>query len=311
MRKIFAKYLFKLIGRFTSQTKTNFDDQLLAAFERPVRALLLFLGFYLGLMILPLSNSMDIFINKVFRSLIIFFFAWGSYDLVGTDTVLWGEYKRKMRMDNILISFFSRVIRFIILAITLVLVANEWNYDVNGFIAGLGLGGLAFALAAKDMLANIFGGIVIIMERPFSIGDWVETPRVEGVVEDISFRSTKFRNASQALVTVPNSTLAAEPISNLSKMGMRLLKFNIKVPYTTPPEKMKACIYQINELLQNHPAVKKQNIQAYFEKIGDKSMEILISCYTGSVIKSEYLAVKEEINYKILEILAHEEVELI
>ena len=99
------------------------------------------------------------------------------------------------------------------------MVAQEWDYRIDGFIAGLGLGGLAFSLAAKDTLSNVFGGLVVILDKPFSIGDWIKTPSVEGTVEDISFRSTKVRTFAQALVTVPNATLANEPVTNWTRMG--------------------------------------------------------------------------------------------
>src|SRR5699024_1747974 len=106
-------------------------------------------------------------------------------------------------------------------AIGISIIAQEFNYNIGGVVAGLGLGGLAFALAAQDALANLFGGFVIITERPFSIEDWIQTPSVEGVVEDITFRSTKIRTFDQALVTVSNSTFDEEGITNCSRKSKR------------------------------------------------------------------------------------------
>ena len=90
-------------------------------------------------------------------------------------------------------------------------IAEEFNYNVIGFVGGLGLFGLAFALTAKDTISNFFGGVIIITEKPFTIGDWILTPSVEGTVETITFRSTKIRTFAQGLVTVPNAKLAREP----------------------------------------------------------------------------------------------------
>ncbi|MFP3359363.1 mechanosensitive ion channel family protein, partial [Planococcus sp. SIMBA_143] len=129
------------------------------------------------------------------------------------------NHKYNVKIDHILIPFFSKALRLIIVAIGISVIAQEFEYDINGFVAGLGIGGLAFALAAKDALANLFGGIIIITEKPFTIGDWIKTPSVEGTIEDISFRSTKVRTFAQALVTVPNATLSNEAITNWSKMG--------------------------------------------------------------------------------------------
>src|SRR5699024_8380039 len=102
----------------------------------------------------------------------------------------------KVKIDDILVPFLSKGIRFIIIALSISVIAEEFDYDVNGFVAGLGLGGLAFALAAKDMIANLFGGVVIVTEKPFNVCDLILTPYVEGTVDDITFRSTTVRNLS-------------------------------------------------------------------------------------------------------------------
>ena len=207
LESVIYRYILPILLRYTSRTSTKVDDKLVLAFVKPIRLLILVLGIYAALMYLPLSNSLDLFVSRFFRSLLIVILAWGASDIAGTDSVLSEKFREKLQLDSILVAFFLNVVKFIILALAIVLIAHEWDYDVNGFIAGLGLGGLAFALAAKDALANIFGGIVIIMEKPFTIGDWVETHDVEGMVEEISFRSTRFRTVTQALVTVPTPTL--------------------------------------------------------------------------------------------------------
>jgi len=310
LNRVFGRYVVAVLLKVTNHTDSEFDDKVIKAFEKPIRFLLIFTGLYLALRYLPLSVNADIFINRLFRSLLIVCLGWGIYELAGTNSVLSDEFKEKLKMDNILISFFSKVIRFVIIAITFVLVANEWNYDINGFVAGLGLGGLAFALAAKDMLANIFGGIVIIMEKPFSIGDWIITPSVEGVVEDISFRSTRIREPSQALVTVPNSTLASENIRNMSKMQKRRLDFYIGLSYSTPPEKIRACVDNIDAMLRNHPEIHQETIIVNFEKYSESSLDVLVHCFTNTTVRAEYLKVRQDVNFKIMEILAQEGVEI-
>jgi len=261
-------------------------------------------------MYLPLSASLDIFISQFFRSLLIMILAWGASDIAGTDSVLSLEFKEKLQLDSILVAFFLKVVKFIIYALAIVLIAHEWDYDVNGFIAGLGLGGLAFALAAKDALANIFGGIVIIMEKPFSIGDWVQTPDVEGTVEEISFRSTRFRTVTQALVTVPNSNLANKPITNLSRMGKRQVKFTLSIDYAGPRDKIEQFIQEIRNLLKSNPAIHPQTILVYLENINVNSLDILFYFFTNTTNWEEYLTVKENINYQIMDIMAEKKLPL-
>lgn len=307
---IFSRYLFPVVLHLISQNGTKIDDKILAAYEKPIRALLLILGFYLTLRYFPLSQAQDVFLSQFFRSMLIIIVAWGANVMAGTDSVLSEEFKEKLKIDSILIPFFSKIIKFIIWSMAIVLVAHEWNYDVNGFIAGLGLGGLAFALAAKDALANIFGGIVIIMEKPFSIGDWVQTPSVEGTVESISFRSTRFRTFTQSLVTVPNSTLANQPITNCSRMGKRRVRFTLSIDYTGPRDKIEKCVQEIRDMLKNHSDINPETILVCLETINVNSLDILVYYFTATTNWEEYMAVKEDINFRIMDILAKQNISL-
>jgi MscS family membrane protein len=184
LRKAFTRYFFGWIMRIASRTETNIDEKILKAFYKPFQALFLIAGLYLALLYLPLNQVQNDFISQLFRSGIVIVITWGIYALLGADSLLSQEIKEKYNISDILLVFLSRVVRFVLIALALVIIVQEWDYEVNGFIAGLGLGGLAFALAAQDMLANIFGGIIIVVEKPFSIGDWIATPSVEGIVEE-------------------------------------------------------------------------------------------------------------------------------
>ena len=132
------------------------------------------------------------------------------------------------------IRFLERIYKAVILLFAGVLVVTEIGYNVNSLIAGLGLGGLTFALAAQDSASNFFGGLVIIFEKPFELGDWISTASLEGSVEDITFRSTKIRTLANALTVVPNSKLCGEPITNWTRMKMRLAQFTLGLTYGTP-----------------------------------------------------------------------------
>jgi MscS family membrane protein len=308
--KIISGYIIKIILKFTSRNQSHLDNKIIQAFQKPLRYFIIFLGTYLALIYLPLSTAQDLFVYKIFRSAIIILLAWGFYELAGTHSAMSDEMKTKLKIDDILLSFFSKVIRFVIVALTIVLCASEWNYDINGFIAGLGLGGLAFALAAKDALANIFGGIVIIMEKPFSIGDWVFTPSVEGSVEDISFRSTRFRTSAQALVTVPNSTLANEAITNWSRMGKRRVSFYLELNYATPVEKIERVVARISEILVEHPEIHADNILVSFESFKESSLEILVQYFTKTTDAAENLKIREGINLKIMQLMHDEDISI-
>lgn len=185
---------------------------------------------------------------------------------------------------------------------------QEWGYDVKGFITGLGLGGLAFALAAQDTLSNIFAGVVIITDKPFSIGDWIKTPDVEGTVEDINFRNTRIRTFSQALVTVPNAKLTSSTITNWSKMGKRRVTFNLGVTYGTSREKLEICVKEIKNMLEKHPDIHKETINVTFDSFGSSSLDIFLYFFTNTTNWSEFMKIKEDVNFKILCILEKEDV---
>lgn len=310
--KIFTSYILKILLKITEKTKTTLDNQIVIAFEKPFKLLFIFLGIYFAFLYLPLQPSQDILLSRFFRSSLIFLLALGFYNFASNQIVFAEEVGNifNVKIDKILIPLISKAIQVIIVFLAIVIIAQEWDYDVNGFIAGLGLGGLAFALAAQDTLSNIFGGIVIITDKPFSIGDWILTPSVEGTVEDINFRSTKVRTFAQAVVTVPNSKLANEPITNWSKMGKRRINFNLGVTYSTSKDKLEKCVKQIEEMLRNDPGIHDETIFVRFDSFGNNSLNIFIYCFTNTTVWGEFLKVKESVNYKIMDILEKEGVEV-
>ncbi|MEW6622795.1 MAG: mechanosensitive ion channel family protein [Bacillota bacterium] len=308
LRKLFARYIFKILLGFSKKTKTDMDTKLLLSFEKPLQIFFVILGIYLSFRYLPLTEYQEALAVHFFRTSIIILTAWGFYNFTGTCSGLFNKIQEKLdiQMDKILIPFLSKILRFLILFIAGVLIADEWGFEISTFIAGLGLGGLAFALAAKDTASNMFGGVVIILDKPFSIGDWIETPTVEGTVEDISFRSTKVRTFAHALVTVPNSTLANQPITNWTRMGKRRITFNLGVTYSTPRDKLEKVVNDIRDMLETHPEIHKQTIFVHFDKFNDSSLDIFLYFFTITTSWSEYLKVKEDVNYRIMNILEQE-----
>jgi MscS family membrane protein len=154
--KSISNTIISAVIKLVSRDSANLNNRIIQSFQKPLRYFIIILGTYWALLYLPLTPVQDIFVGKLFRCAIIILLAWGFYGLVGTQSNISDEIKARFKLDDILFPFFSKAIRFVIIALAIVLCASEWDYDINGFIAGLGLGGLAFALAAKDALANIF-----------------------------------------------------------------------------------------------------------------------------------------------------------
>ncbi len=307
-RKLFTKYIFRIILKLSKKTPTDFFSHVCLSFEQPLRWVFIIIGIYLAVDYFPYLDQSNPLFLKLIRASFIIIITWGLYNISGASSALFTKANDRLsiEIDQILIPFLSKAIRFVIIAISISIVAQVFEYDVNGFVAGLGLGGLAFALAAKDAIGNLFGGVIIITEKPFSIGDWIMTPTVEGTVEDISFRSTKVRTFAQALVTVPNATLANEAITNWSKMGKRRITFNLGVTYDTPKAKLERTIERITKLLKNHNEIHSETIFVTFDNYNDSSLDIFLYFFTKTTVWGEFLKVKEDINFKIMEILEDE-----
>lgn len=310
--KLLSHRIPRLIARWGKSSDTELGQNLGEAFRKPLQYFLIILGAYFALKYLPLKPSYDLAVIKLFRTGVIILTTFGFYNLAGSYDIIGDGFDNLfgIKFDKILIPFLSKALRVIIIGLGFSIIAGEWDYDVNGFVAGLGLGGLAFALAAQDTAANIFGGIVIITDKPFDIGDWIQTPSIEGMIEDINFRSTRIRTFNQALVTVPNSTLAKEPITNRSKMGKRRISFTLPLTYDTPKDNLERAVDSIRQMLEGHPGIHQETIFVRLDGFGERGFEVLLYFFTKTVVWGEHLQVKEDINYRILEILEREGVSI-
>lgn len=312
LRRIFTKYVFKLLIKVSRKVNSKFLPNLFLAFEKPLHWFFILLGFYAAIAYYPyLDHTYPILITWL-KSLFIFLVSWGLFNLVSSSSTIFRfiNEKTNIHIDEILIPFLSRTMQFIIIAIAISIILQEFHYHIGGLITGLGLGGLAISLAAKDALANLFGGVVIVTEKPFTIDDWIKTPSVEGTVEDISFRSTKVRTFQQALVTVPNATLANEAITNWSKMGKRQISFDLRLTYDTPREKMERVVQQIESLLRGHPDIHQETIFVTVNDFADNGLDIMLYFFTKTTDWGKYLSIRESINLEILDILEREEVQI-
>lgn len=311
LKNIFRKYIFTYLMKFCGNIKGNTPDYILKSFQQPVNNLIVLFGVYLALKNY-LPPNFYAFLDNVYSTVVILFLTMGVYDLIGLFAENPDEIHNILNadIDKILIPFFSKILRLIIIAMSFVVVVSKWGYDVNGFIAGLGLGGLAFAMAAKDLLSNIFSGIIIITDKPFSIGDWIKTGSVEGTVEDINFRCTKIRGFDKSLVTIPNANLINKEVTNYSKREIRRVTYNMLFKYNTPAVKIEKCIDKIKNMLAEHPHIDKTTIFVKFDAFADSGYQLFLYFFTGTAVWEQYLDIKQDTNFKILQILESEGVEL-
>ena len=308
LRKVFSKYIIKILNKLSKKTSSEIDDKLIESFKKPLSGIFVVIGLLIAIYILPVSTEIKATVYVLSRSIIIILIAWGIYNFLDTSSILFFGIQKRAGFDlnQAVAPFVSKLLKAVLMTLAGVLVISELGYDISGFIAGLGLGGLAFALAAQDTAANIFGGIIILFDKPFTVGDWVYTPSVEGVVEEINLRSTRVRTFAQSLVVMPNSKLTNEPITNWSKMGKRRINFNIGVTYGTSKETLQKSVNRIRRMLEEHPEVHKETIFVTFDNFNDSSLDIFLYFFTNTVDWEKYLKIKEDVNYKIMEIIEQE-----
>jgi len=313
LRKPVCRFIFLPMLKIGGRTGASWPKNMKDGFEKPLRALLVIIGAFTALGMSPavLGSGAWPAVVKCFRSLLIFIAAWGFYRMAGRENVTNSVIAKKLDINenSAVVPVISSVERFIVVALAILIIAQEWNYSISGLVAGLGLGGLAFALAAQDMLSNLFGGLVIVLDKPFVIGDWITVGDIEGTVEAMNFRSVRIRTFSQALVTMPNSKIADSAVTNFSRMGKRRVNFNIGLKYGTASARIKACTEKIRCMLLADGDIDGETVTVALDGFGESSMDIMLQFFTVTTDWQKYLEVKEKVMFSIMDILESENVE--
>ena len=205
-------------------------------------------------------------------------------------------------LTNIIVSW-SRIFFFIM--IVCAVAQWLWDFDIIGFITSMSVLSVALAYAGKDALANIFGGVIILVEKSFKRGEWVCLNGIEGIVEEITFRSTHVRTFKQELVVVPNSLLISSPITNFSKRGKRCIEFVIGLTYDTTKEQMESFIEKVRAYLESNEKILNDDIRVHFLKYNDSSLDVAVLCYVNgdNVPAQKYLEAYNEINLALMNIM--------
>jgi MscS family membrane protein len=299
---LFNKIIYRLLMKYFDKTPSNLDEEVLIAVKPPMNLLFFIGAIYATNEILKYQLRLDVPLKAMFA----FFIFWLMYRMVEPfkDFFLKITEKFGEELSEDLAVFFIKSIKVFIFLIGGVAVLQTFGYDVTGFVASLGLGGLAFALAAKDTAANLFGSLVIFGDRPFKVGDWVVINSVEGNVEEIGIRSTKIRTFDNTIVSVPNASVANSEITNWTKMDKRRVKLTIDLSYNTPPQTLQTINQQIIAFLHNSKEIYQDTLFVNFTDFNDSSLGITIIYHTIVTTTFEYLNIKEMVNYKIMEIVA-------
>ena len=299
-------FILRLAAYLKHRYHYDFIDSFVKAFNHPIQTFLWILAFYSFIVLSPLNPfSQHPAFDKILRSSLVICLIWGVYNLcdAGHGLIMQLLKRSSLHIDETLAEMISALAHMICVMFGIVLVANEWDYDITAFVASLGIGAMAIAFAAKDSLANIFGSLVIITERPFVIGDWISANNVEGIVESITFRSTCIRTFYQELVYVPNNLLSNTPIINYTQRQKYRIQFMLGLTYSTTREQMQEVCQQIRSLCERLDEIYNDGIDVNFFEFGDSSLNIRIVCYAKAPNNSVYLRAREKFNLEVMKIL--------
>ncbi len=274
-------------------------------------------------------------INTLFSIVYVVLVSMLFYRLGNTVIAMRTEQIKKSKvLKNEVVNLVVKVHNTLIILLALIVILRIFGVDLTALLSGLGIAGAAVAFAAKDSIANIFGSISILAGEVFEQGDWIETKEVNGTVVEIGLRATTIRTFDNALISIPNSELANFSVKNWSRRSIgRMIKMNIGVTYQSNFDHIRSAISQIRTMLKTHPDVANQDTKyhnsyresrlvsvedfkgvkrstlVYMDAFEDSSITIFIECFSRSVDREDWLKTKEDILFKIADILAKNNLE--
>lgn len=204
------------------------------------------------------------------------------------------------RLDDQMVPLVRTSLKLILVLAGVLIVLQNLNVNVASLLAGLGIGGLAMALAAKDTIANFFASVMIFVDRPFRIGDWIKVEEVEGSVEEVGFRSTRIRTLADSLITLPNARLAEAKIDNLGVRRQRRIAATFALAYDTPVERVEAFVEGVRAIIWASDKTLKHKFEVHLKDLGSSSLDVMLHCYVEVTSWSEELTTRHDMFLEIL-----------
>ncbi len=312
LRELFTAVVPRGVRRVTRRWNLGWDERLIAALQPPVRFTVTVIGLWAAVLALELPADLRIPLARLMNSLLIAGIFWGIYRLIAPVMEMLLALNRRRGRQAVAPSLLERRLGpvmqqiggVLVVLIGLGAIMDAWGYNVAGLVAGLGIGGLAVALAAQDTLANLFGYFVILADEPFQIGDFVVFDDVKGTVERLGLRSTRIRAPDQSLITVPNRTVMNASITNWSRLHKRRLEMTLSIGYSSTPGQVLSVVQAIRDMLRAHELVEHQSVVVQFAGFREGALDILIVCFVNTPDWADFQAARQDINLKILDILA-------
>ncbi len=315
-KKLISRYLsrllYKLVGKKDSIVGADKFNELLS---KPIGLFIMLSIIYLGASHIEYPSSwsladedefgLKMVINKGYSLIYVVSVFWillKVIDFIGLILFAKAE-KTENKMDDQLIPFIIEIAKILTYVFALfIIMGNVFDVNITALATGLGIGGIALAMASKESLENLLGSFTIFFDRPFTVGDTVTVGSVTGRVEKVGFRSTRIRTFDKSIVTVPNKKMIDAELDNLGMRPVRRVKFNLGLTYNTTIEQIKAIVTDIQDMINEHEKTDQEG-KVRFQEFGGSSLDILVIYYVNSPKWDDLIDVREDINYKIMEIV--------
>ncbi len=305
--KFISKIFLKIIIR-VPDSKIKWKDRVIVFLDKPLSQLVIIGFWFFCLNILDFEGAVLKFLSIILQVWLSINIVRFFYDLSLAFTEYLEQLSHEKRNDDFIldsqvIPFISRSTRIVVLIIGTLVTIQNLGINIMSILAGLGVGGLAFALAARDMAANLFGSIMILLDRPFKIGDQVFINGIEGDVEEIGFRCTRVRTFNDSIVSIPNAEVANAKVENLSLRRKKRVHFSFHLLPSTKGVKVEAVLEGIKQIVLNYSEVKKEDIHIVLKSISSLGSEISVSFYCNFKDWYDDHIIKQNVSLDILELL--------
>ena len=313
LAKIFSNLLFSVVKKYAEGVS---NEQFFRLLQKPLSFFILLVIIYTATdhIEYPESWNLDpvdefgikMVLHRSYLLVMIGSITWVFTQIIEFMGLILLEKAKKTdsKTDDQLIPFGIEMIKIIIVVFAVFFaMGSVFKVNVASLIAGLGVGGLALALAAKESLENLLGSFTIFFDKPFVVGDYVKVGNIAGTVEKIGFRSTRIRTLEKSYLTVPNKKMIDAELDNMTLRTFRRAKFNIGVVYGTTKDQITNIVKEIKQFIDEHPHTN-QDGQVKFTEFGNSSLNIMVLFYVDTMDWGVFLDVQEEINFKIMEIVA-------
>ena len=307
LKSFISRCVFKLIERsMTDKGRVgSFVDDLIKIVDRPLRLVIISAGIHICHLVLRMPDGVRTLVEKTVSSLLLFAVFWALFNssehLKGVLTRV--TEKSEAHLDNIAVNYLVYALKALVIIFGGLSILQIWVGNISSLIAGLSIGGVAFALAAQDTAANLFGSITVMLDHPFEIGEYIEIDGIAGTVERMGLRSTRIRTADQSLVIVPNKTMSSVNITNWTKIDRRRVMFTIGVTYSTTSEQLRELVDRIRKMLEARDDIRQEGLLVDFSDFGASSLDIMVRFYTLTGAYADAVESRARVNFAIMDIV--------